>query len=479
MSRFSLDFASLHQLLRNGTLTPTAVARDVLARADAGDARHAWIYRLPAADVLAQARRLEAAGASALPLYGLPFAVKDNIDVAGYPTTAACPAYCYTAAKSATAVQRLLDAGAILIGKTNLDQFATGLVGVRSPYGACTNAFDTRYIAGGSSSGSAVAVATGLVSFALGTDTAGSGRVPAGFNNIIGLKPTRGVISAAGVVPACRTLDCVSIFTLTATDAWKVFTIARGHDPADPFSRRATAAAAPARPSQFRCGVPSASQLEFCGDAEAAKSFRRGIALIERSGGSIVEIDYAPLRETAALLYQGPWVAERLAAIKDFFAAHAADMDPVTREITAGGARYSAVDTFEAMYELHALKQRAADELEKIDVLAVPTAPTIYTIEQVAADPIKLNTRLGYYTNFVNLLDLAAIAVPAGFRGDGLPSGITLIAPAFSEALLSDLGDRLHRLSGVKLGATAFELPPLTAEAEDSPAARSANGDFH
>lgn len=457
---YSLSVASLRQRLRSGALTPTQIARDVLAAAAAGDRHHTWIYRLTDAAVFAQAQRLEAsASAQMLPLYGVPFAIKDNIDSAGHPTTAACPAFTYAARASATVVQRLLDAGAMLIGKTNLDQFATGLVGTRSPYGACTNPFDEQYIAGGSSSGSAIAVALGLVSFALGTDTAGSGRVPAGFNNIVGLKPTRGTISTAGVVPACRTLDCVSIFALTANDAWDVYQVARGYDAADAYSRHTHASRhLPATP--LRCGVPRASQLDFCGDPEAAKMFARGITLIEQSGGTVVEIDFAPFQETAALLYQGPWVAERLSGIREFFTAHQAEMHPVTREITAGGARYSAVDAFDSAYRLQDLKRRVAAEFSQIDVLAVPTTPTIYTLAQIEADPVKLNSNLGLYTNFVNLLDLAAIAVPAGIRADGLPSGITLIAPAFSEPLLCELGDRLHRLSGVRLGATAFELPP-------------------
>jgi len=349
-----------------------------------------------------------------------------------------------------------------LIGKTNLDQFATGLVGTRSPYGACTNAIDPRYIAGGSSSGSAVTVALNLVSFALGTDTAGSGRVPAGFNNIVGLKPTRGAISAAGVVPACRSLDCVSIFAFTAGDAWDVYRVARGYDAADPYSRHPEPSVhAPA--GRFRCGVPAASQLDFCGDAEAARMFSRGIALVERAGGSIVEIDYAPFRAAAELLYHGPWLAERLAAIREFFTAHQNEMHPVTRAIIAKGADYSAVDAFEAAYRLQDLKRQAASEMNGIDVLAVPTAPTIYTIAQVEADPIGLNSNLGLYTNFVNLLDLAAISIPSGMRADSLPAGITLVAPAFSEPLLCELGARLHQLSGMSLGATRFELPEWPA----------------
>ena len=455
---YSLRLASLRQRLRSGQLSPSQLARDVLAAAAEGDRNHAWIHRLPEQAVLAQARRLETdASAQSLPLYGIPFAIKDNIDAASYPTTAGCPAYSYTAAATATAVQRLMDAGAILIGKTNLDQFATGLVGTRSPYGACANAFDARYISGGSSSGSAVVVALNLVSFALGTDTAGSGRVPAGFNNIVGLKPTRGSISAAGVVPACRSLDCISIFACTVEDAWDVYQAARAYDAADPYSRHPEPGLRAAA-GRFRCGVPLASQRDFCGDAEAARLFAHGLDLIARAGGDIVEIDYSPFRETAALLYQGPWVAERLAAIKQFFGAHQSEMHAVTRAITARGAEFSAVDAFEAAYRLQELKRQAAAAMHGIDVLAVPTAPTIYTIEQVEADPVRLNSNLGLYTNFANLLDLAAIAVPCAMRADGLPSGITLLAPAFSEPLLCELGARVHRLSGMTLGASGYAL---------------------
>ena len=470
---YSLALTELQPRLRAGTLTPTQLARNVLAAAAGGNRHNTWICRLTDDAVLAQARRIESLPAAReLPLYGVPFAVKDNIDVAGQPTTAACPAFTYTAGATATAVQRLLNAGAILIGKTNLDQFATGLVGTRSPYGAGKNAFDARYISGGSSSGSALAVALNLVSFSLGTDTAGSGRVPAGFNNIVGLKPTRGVISTAGVVPACRTLDCVSVFTLTAGDAWDIFQIARGYDSADAYSRHARPSIhMPATP--VRCGVPRASQLEFCGDAEAAAVFGRAVAFAQQCGAEIVEIDLAPFHDTAALLYQGPWVAERLAGIKEFFAAHPQELHPVTREITAGGARYSAVDAFAAAYRLQELKRRAAAEFAAIDVMLVPTSPTIYTIDEVEADPVRLNSNLGAYTNFVNLLDLAAIAVPAGLRKDGLPSGITLIAPAFSEPLLCAFGDRLHRMSKVNLGATSFTMPPHLS------AFRDASGDAH
>ncbi|HTP95758.1 MAG TPA: allophanate hydrolase [Burkholderiales bacterium] len=467
---YSLTFPEIRQRLRDGKASATAIARDALAAASAGDRHHAWIFRIPEREVLRRAEALDDdPAARALPLFGIPFAVKDNIDVAGYPTTAGCPDFSYLAERTATAVRRLLDAGAILIGKTNLDQFATGLVGTRSPYGICTNALDPRYISGGSSSGSAVAVALNLASFALGTDTAGSGRVPAGFNNIIGFKPTRGAVSAAGVVPACRTLDCVSVFALTTADAWDVFRVIRGYDPDDSYSRHPQPPAAPPARA-LRIGVPRAADLEFFGDRRAEALFRHGVALIAASGAQIVEFDFAPLRETGSMLYGGPWVAERYVAIRQFFAAHGSRMHPVTREIIARAEDFSAADAFEAEYRLQALRQRAAAAIEGLDALAVPTAPTIYAVAEVEADPIRLNSNLGIYTNFVNFLDFAAIAVPCGMRDDGLPAGLTLIAPAFGEPLLCGIADRLHRASGVTLGASGFALPPAQHEWPDVPA---------
>jgi allophanate hydrolase len=399
-----------------------------------------------------------------MPLYGVPFAVKDNIDVAAHPTTAACPAYAYVPSVTAHAVQRLEQAGAIAIGKTNMDQFAAGLVGTRSPHGACTNPFDPRYIAGGSSSGSAVAVAAGHVSFALGTDTAGSGRVPAGFCNVVGVKPTRGLVSMSGVVPACRSLDCVSIFALTVEDAVSVCDVAAAYDASDPYSRadkpvRGRAAA------QIRCGVPRPSQLDFCGDVHAQRAFERAAATLASLGAELVEIDYAPFAETASLLYGGPWVAERLAAIKNFYESSAHLMHPVTREIIGGGSQFDAVDVFEAQHRLESLKRACAAEWAHMDMLVVPTAPTIYRVEEIEAEPISLNSNLGVYTNFVNLLDLAALAVPAGFRDDRLPFGITLIAPALQDLTLAHWGSRFHHAAVTKLGATRFLLPGT----EDAP----------
>ncbi|MEO3387305.1 allophanate hydrolase [Mesorhizobium sp. CAU 1741] len=392
------------------------------------------------------------------PLFGIPFAVKDNIDVAGMETTAACPEFAYTPDDSAFVVQRLIDAGAIPVGKTNLDQFATGLNGSRSPYGIPSCVFDDGYVSGGSSSGSAVAVAQGLVPFALGTDTAGSGRVPAGFNNIVGLKPSRGLISARGVVPACRTLDCVSILAGSAQDAMTVLRAASAPDAQDPYSRAAPQALDANAPPRFRFGMLGDEVLARCAP-EVAGRYLAAAATLEMQGGEAVHIDYAPFEEVASLLYAGPWVAERLAAIKDFAQARPHDIHPVVREIVLSGANYSAVDGFEAQYRLAELMLRTDAILADIDVIVVPTAPDHPTIAAMLDAPIALNSRLGLFTNFVNLLDLAAISVPAGWTSAGLPVGVTLIGPAFSDGMLAMIGDRLHRADReARLGDTAMQL---------------------
>lgn len=461
----SLDLGSLRDVYCSGRFRPKDVIAEVYRRIAIGGERPVWIELVPQERALSRVEALD----SCLPLYGIPFAVKDNIDVAGMPTTAGCPSYAYTPTKSATVVERLLAAGAILIGKTNLDQFATGLVGVRSPYGACSSVFDDRYISGGSSAGSAVAVAAGLVSFALGTDTAGSGRVPAAFNNIVGCKPTRGAISAAGVVPACRTLDCVSVFSLTCGDAREILRVAAGYDPLDPFSR-AGEEASPWLGGPFRFGVPRSDQLEFFGDHAAADLFHAAEDKLTALGGTPVEIDFAPFRAVAELLYSGPWVAERLAAIREFFGEHQTDMDPTVRAIIGGGAHLTAVETYEAVYRLAELRQQTRPEWRRMDVLLLPTTGTIYSIEDVKADPIKLNSNLGFYTNFVNLLDLAAVAVPAGFRSNGLPFGVALIGPAWTDSALLKLADRFHRAQDAKLGGTDFPLASTPAlVAPDNP----------
>jgi len=410
----------------------------------------AWITRL--AEPLA---RPAAGGTGALA--GLRFAVKDNIDAAGLPTTAACPAFARMPAEDAEAVRRLLDAGALLLGKTNLDQFACGLNGTRSPYGAVPNSFDARYVSGGSSSGSAYVVATGEVDFALGTDTAGSGRVPAGLNNIVGIKPSRGLISAFGVVPAAQSVDCVSIFARTVDVAARVLQVAMGPDARDPYSRRLPLAA-PAWPQRFRFGVPSLR--EFFGDKQSEAAFTQAIARLESLGGSAVPIDYAPLAEAAGLLYDSALVAERYAAVREFVDAHLNDIVEPVRGILMDGRHYSAADLVAAQTRLRALAQRAAPMWEQIDVLLVPTAPTHCTIAAMKAAPVELNRRMGVYTNFVNLLDYAAISVPSSLLGNGLPFGITLIGPCGSDFRLAALGQRYHHATGLPQGATGEPLPP-------------------
>ena len=437
----SMGLSRLQRAYASGEQTPADLVRLICERIAARGEDGVWIHLEPEDKLLARAQELEtrSAGGGELPLYGVPFAVKDNIDVAGVPTTAACPEYAYTPDESAPCVEHLLDAGAVFVGKTNLDQFALGLVGVRTPYGVAQNPFHADYIPGGSSSGSAVAVASGLVSFALGTDTAGSGRVPAGFNNIVGLKPSRGLVSARGVVPACRTLDCVSVFALEAVDALCALETMAVPDE-DPYSRALPAGASlemvGGLPGGLKAGVPLPEQRNFLGDGEAQRTYEMGVERIEQMGVVVREIDFSLLYETAELVYGGPWMAERLAAIEEFLGEKPESLHPVTRELIAGAARYSAVDAFRAFYRLEELKRKTQRIWRDIDFLAVPTTPTAYTIDEVNADPIILNANLGMYTNFVNLLDLCAIAIPNGFYANGLPIGVTLLAPAYKEGFL-------------------------------------------
>lgn len=409
-----------------------------------------WIGVVPEPAVLKRARSLDACTAAErarLPLFGLPFAVKDNIDLAGVPTTAACPAFAYVPERSATVVERLEAAGAVALGKTNLDQFATGLVGTRSPYGVPRNPFDARYIPGGSSSGSAVAVARGLVTFALGTDTAGSGRVPAGFTGTVGLKPTFGILSAAGVVPACRSLDCVSIFARSIDDAEAVLDVAAAPDPRDAFSRRRLPGLTQPGAS-FAFAVPRADQRVFCGDAEAQRSYEAALERLAAIGGIAREVDFTPCFAAAEMLYGSAFVAERTAAVGDFADAHPGALLEVTQTIVAGGRRFSAVEAFRAEYRLRELRAQAAANFAQTPLLVVPTAPTIYTLDQIAADPYALNATLGTYTNFVNFFDLCALAVPAGHYAGGIPIGITLIGPAFADAALAHLARRFVEAAG-------------------------------
>ncbi|MFB6446590.1 allophanate hydrolase [Bradyrhizobium sp. 1AS5L] len=447
---------------RAGTLTPAqTIARTYQRIRDRNDPA-IFISLREETDAIAEAERLAARKEAAdLPLYGVPVAVKDNIDALGFPTTAACPAFSTTPAHDSTAVARLRAAGAIIIGKTNLDQLATGLVGVRSPYGIPKNAIRDDLIPGGSSSGSAVAVGAGLVPLSLGTDTAGSGRVPAMLNNIVGLKPSLGMISNAGLVPACRTLDCISVFALTVDDATLALSVMAGPDQADPFSRDRPLQPLTPFPAGLRLGVPRNGQLIFFGDKTSEAAYADALKRWTALGAELIEFDLEPFYETARLLYEGPWVAERYLVIKDLLASAPDAIHPVTREITAAGARLTAADTFSALYRLQGLRKIAERTFANIDALVLPTAPTAYTTAQVLANPIELNSRLGTYTNFVNLLDLCGLAVPASMRADGIPFGITLLAPAGRDGLLASIGRVFHADTKLSLGAKSVAQAPL------------------
>jgi allophanate hydrolase len=440
-----------------GRIRAVDIATDALARITRYSSVQpaVFIHRSSDSDVLQQAREVDARIASGqrLPLAGVPYAVKDNIDVAGMPTTAACPGFSYLPERSAAVVERLRQAGAVCVGKTNLDQFATGLVGTRSPYGAPRCVFNREFISGGSSSGSAVAVAGGVVAFALGTDTAGSGRVPAAFNGLIGLKPTKGRWSTQGVVPACRSLDCVTVLTGNVEDALLVDEVVAGFDDADPYSRQPRDL--PALGNTFRFGVPRPEQLQFFGDEASGRLYQQALCRLVATGGTPVEVDIAPLLKAAQLLYSGPWVAERTAAIEDFLHKSAGAVHPVVRAIIAAGTGVTGVQAFRGQYELQGLARQAAALWSAIDILVLPTAPTIYRVSELLAEPVALNSNLGLYTNFVNLLDMSAVAMPAGFRANHTGFGITLIAPAFMDRQLLALGQRY-----MEAGA-AIQAPPL------------------
>jgi allophanate hydrolase len=466
MSDIRFDIQSLHAAYASD-LPVSDVIEAVHARIEAAADPGIFIHLAGKADLLAQAMMLGKFDPGAKPLWGIPFAVKDNIDVAGMPTTAACAEFAYTPARDATVVALLKAAGALVVGKTNLDQFATGLVGVRSPYPIPKNAIDPTLVPGGSSSGSAVATARGVVSFALGTDTAGSGRIPAGLNNIVGLKPTVGALSATGVVPACRTLDCVSIFALTVEDAYSVFRIAAAKDVTDPYSRASAASALSARPPVLTVGVPAKADLKFFGDDSMQAGFESSLSMLEQLGCKLIEIPFADFYATANLLYEGAWVAERYAAIQTFMDANEAAMHPVTRQIIGGARKLSAADAFRGLYALQAHKAKLAPVIASVDLICVPTAPKHYTVEAVLADPVVTNSRLGTYTNFVNLLDMCGIAVPAGRRADGLPMSVTLLAAAGQDHLAATVARDLHGASGLPLGATGWAQPqPASGVAE-------------
>lgn len=466
MNDFSLDLRSLAAVYVEGVLTPAGVIEDVYRRLAASDNGHVWTYIVPREEAIERARSIARhRGNRPMPLYGVPFGVKDNIHVAGMPTSSACDGFRHIADRTATVVARLLDAGAILIGKQNLDQFATGLVGIRSPSGYCRNAFNKDYIPGGSSSGSAVAVAAGVVSFSLGSDTGGSGRVPAALNNIVGLKPTCGLASSAGLIYNNRSFDCVPVFALTCDDAYRVLEVMRGYDPCDPYSREDadTIPLDAPPPTRFRFAVPTGSALTFFGDATAQAQFARTLERLRRLGGEPVEIDFAPFLEAGRMLFNGPLLAERQAEIGEFIARHPDTVHPVVRDIVLSGPRYGGVDVYRCLHRLQALRHAARDELRKADVLVVPTAGTIYRCDEVEADPVARNADMGYYTYFVNPLDLCALAVPAGMRPDGLPFGICFVAEAGRDGLLRRLGGRFHAAANTRLGATHHRLDDIPA----------------
>jgi allophanate hydrolase len=469
-----LDIDSLRRAYREGRTTPAEVAASVIAGISQDTSRDGvegiWIHVADANAVVAEARDLDRVHRADArpPLYGIPFAVKDNIDVAGVPTTAACPAFAYVPPQSAPVVDRLRAAGAVFVGKTNLDQLATGLGGVRSPYGIPRNPFDARYATGGSSSGSAAAVARGQVSFALATDTAGSGRVPAAFNHIVGVKPSRGLLSTRGVVPACRSLDCVTVMALTCDDARDVVSVATGFDASEPYSRPEAAAfswSAPHAPRALRVGVPRAEDLTF-GDEDARLDYERACERLAAMHVSLERVDMTPFFEAGRLLYEGAWIAERLSGMEELVRSRPEALLPVIRTLLAQADRYRGTDAFRALHRLQALRRAVEPVFARVDALVLPTAPSMPRIEELLADPIEANARLGRYTTFANLLDLAAVAVPSGMRRDGLPAGVTFVGPWGADASLLAFASAFHARDPGPLGATGWPWPEREPVAE-------------
>ncbi|MDC0612033.1 allophanate hydrolase [Vibrio sp.] len=454
------DVLTIEQLLtvyKSGEVT----VRDFLKQkhlAAQQDNHNAWISLISDVRLDSYIQNLESKEIEDLPLFGVPFAVKDNIDLQGLPTTAACKEFAYEPTDTAFVVQCLIDAGAVPLGKTNLDQFATGINGTRSPWGEGKNSFDPEYISGGSSSGSAISVALNQVFFSLGTDTAGSGRIPAGFNNLFGMKSTVGLLSCSGVVPACRTLDCVTLFTRSADDIRHLQEVVYVYDEQDDYSRVYTEKVIPDTFSQLRIGVPKKELLKFFGDDDYEKAFCVALAKLKSLGAELVEFDLEPFLETANLLYHGPWVAERYAAIESFFNDNKEACLPVIQTIIGSAKDYSAADTFKAMYQLKAYKAKCDKLLNTVDVVVTPTSGTTYTIAEMNADPIQLNTNLGYYTNFMNLLDYSALSLPSAFCDSGLPFGITLFGPAFIDKGLVRLAEQWQLANQLPLGATKQRL---------------------
>lgn len=461
----NMSIQALRDGYLSGRLTPRKLMADIRERAGELLEHNIWIHLLTAQEQEAYVQALEEKDIESSPLWGIPFAIKDNIDLAGIPTTAACKEFAYTPNETAVVVQQLIDAGAIPVGKTNMDQFATGLNGTRSPWGACKNAFNKDYISGGSSAGSAVAVALGLATFSLGTDTAGSGRVPACFNNLIGLKPSRGLLSATGLVPACQSLDCMTVFAFNTDDANAILAVAEGFDAQDEYSRHNPYSNQSRHYGEYsganvgvalKVGIIPKDQLDFFGDATYESAYDNTLNLLQANGAELIEIDYAPFEEAAKLLYEGPWVAERYIATLPLIKENPAAMFPVVRDIIEPGGKLLATDLFKAQYRLNALKKICDEQISQFDCLLTPTAGTCFTIDEMLEQPIARNSQLGRYTNFMNLLDYASIAVPTQITEKSLPFGITLVSTAFSDRALLSMARRIHKLAELTQGVSAI-----------------------
>jgi allophanate hydrolase len=459
MQDLSFTLSSLHEAYEQGR-SPLEVIEEVYRRIEAINDPGIFIYQFDKSEVLAAASALGKFDPEK-PLWGIPFAIKDNIDAEGKPTTAACPDYAYTAKEDAFIVRQLRHAGALLIGKTNLDQFATGLVGVRSPYAPPKNAIDPEIVPGGSSAGSAVAVSHGIISFSLGTDTAGSGRVPAALNNIVGLKPSLGSFSATGCVPACRTLDTISVFALTVDDAYKVYQSACVYDVADAYSKKIKAQPISEIPPALKIGIPDANSIKFFGDTYQQKSFESTLVRLKNLGVEIIEVDFQPFYDVADMLYEGAWVAERYSVIEDLLRDNPDAVFPVTRKIISAAENFSSADVFRGIYKLEDLKRKAEPVLEAVDMFCVPTIPTFYSVDDLSDDPVQPNSNFGTYTNFVNLMDMSALAVPIGSREDNRPGSVTLIGASGEDGLLASLARKLENVEGRTLGATDWTVPAL------------------
>ena len=460
-----MSIGALRSAYAAGDLTPASLMMQILEHANNYRDHNIWISLFDQQELKPWIDQLTSDNFDTLPLWGIPFTIKDNIDLAGIPTTAACEAFTYTPGESAAIVARLMQAGAIPVGKANLDQFATGLNGTRSPWGPCKNSFDSDYVSGGSSAGSAVSVALGLSTFSLGTDTAGSGRVPACFNNLVGLKPTRGLVPASGVVPACQSLDCVSIFAYNSDDANTVLSVAEGFDQGDPYSRHNpfdnSSRSYGRRLGTITVGVIPPAQLEFFGDSQYQDAYEKTLQTLTKSGFNTVEIDYAPFDEVAKLLYEGPWVTERYIATQPLIDESPDSMNDTVRAIIEPGSKPAASDLFKAQYRLAALKQQCDAALSAVDCLLTPTAGRLFTIEEMQAEPILRNSQLGYYTNFVNLLDMAAVSVPTMFTDTGMPFGITVLGSTFSDRALLSIANRIQSTLPLPIGALKIKQPAL------------------